>query len=187
MIRQDYPSFSELAQFRNQYTVTQNLPISGIVRPLSLEPLGSGYALVMEYWDGISLDQYIQQQSLSLDEVLAIALQLTDILRDLHQHRVIHKDIKPANILIHPTSKQVKIIDFSIASLLPKATQESQSPHLLEGTLAYLSPEQTGRMNRARGLSRRLLRARRLTLSVAVRNAAVCIGRSPGLGTCPYR
>lgn len=148
VLRQDYPSFSELAQFRNQYTVTQNLPISGIVRPLSLEPLGSGCALVMEYWDGISLDQYIQQQPLSLAEVLGIALQLSDILRDLHQHRIIHKDIKPANILIHPTSKQIKVIDFSIASLLPKETQESQSPNLLEGTLAYLSPEQTGRMNR---------------------------------------
>ena len=59
-----------------------------------------------------------------------------------------HKDIKPANILIHPETKQVKLIDFSIASLLPKETQEIQSPNILEGTLAYLAPEQTGRMNR---------------------------------------
>lgn len=66
----------------------------------------------------------------------------------MHQHRVIHKDIKPANILIHPESKEIKLIDFSIASVLPKETQEIQNHNNLEGTLAYLAPEQTGRMNR---------------------------------------
>jgi PAS domain S-box-containing protein len=148
LLHKDYPSFSELVQFRNQYTIAKNLTHPGIVHPLSLEALGSGYALVMEDWGGVSLSTYMQQQSLGLAEVLAIALQVTDILQDLTQHQVVHKDIKPANILIHPESKQVKLIDFSIASLLPKETQEIQSPNLLEGTLAYLAPEQTRRMNR---------------------------------------
>ena len=148
VLRQAYPSFGELVQFRNQYTIAKNLPSAGIVRPLSLESVGSGYALVMEDFGGISLGQYIQQQSLDLIDVLAIALQLAEILEDLGQHHVVHKDIKPDNILIRPESKQVKLIDFSIASLLPKETQEIQSPNILEGTLAYLAPEQTGRMNR---------------------------------------
>ncbi|HLO48477.1 MAG TPA: AAA family ATPase, partial [Kamptonema sp.] len=85
---------------------------------------------------------------LPLAEFLNIALQLTDILHYLYQNCVIHKDIKPANILINPDTKQVKLIDFSISSLLPRETQEIQNPNVLEGTLAYLSPEQTGRMNR---------------------------------------
>ncbi|MBD2496013.1 AAA family ATPase [Nostoc sp. FACHB-280] len=148
VLHQDYPSFSELVQFRNQYTVTKNLPIAGIVQPLSLESVGNSYALVMEDFGSISLEQYLQQQPLSLNETLVIAIQLAEILHHLHQHRVIHKDIKPANILIHPDSKQVQLIDFSIASLLPKETQTIQSPNVLEGTLAYLAPEQTGRMNR---------------------------------------
>lgn len=148
VLRQEYPSFGELVQFRNQYTIAKHLPSSGIVPPLSLESLGRGYALVMADWGGVSLGQYIQQQSLDLTEVLTIALQIADILHDLSQHQVVHKDIKPANILIHPETKQVKLIDFSIASLLPKETQEIQSPNVLEGTLAYLAPEQTGRMNR---------------------------------------
>jgi predicted ATPase/signal transduction histidine kinase len=148
VLRNEYPSFSELVQFRNQYTIARNLPIPGIVQPLSLEPLESGYALVMEDWGGVALGEYLQQQSLGLTEVLTIALQLADILHALSQHQVVHKDIKPANILIHSESKQVKLIDFSIASLLPKETQEIQSPNVLEGTLAYLAPEQTGRMNR---------------------------------------
>ena len=148
VLRQEYPSFGELVQFRNQYTIAKNLPIPGIVQPLSLESLGSGYALVMEDWGGVALDQYIRQQSLDLTEVLTIALQIANILQDLAQHHVVHKDIKPANILIHPETKEVKLIDFSIASLLPRETQEIQSPNILEGTLAYLAPEQTGRMNR---------------------------------------
>ncbi|MEH2093611.1 ATP-binding sensor histidine kinase [Nostoc sp.] len=148
VLRRDYPSFGELVQFRNQYAIAKNLPIPGIVQPLSLEPLGNGYGLVMEDCGGVSLGKYIQQQSLDLTEVLVIALQIADTLHDLIHHRVVHKDIKPANILIQPESKQVKLIDFSIASLLPKETQEIQSANILEGTLAYLAPEQTGRMNR---------------------------------------
>ncbi|AFY38081.1 multi-sensor signal transduction multi-kinase [[Leptolyngbya] sp. PCC 7376] len=149
VLSHEYPSFAELVQFRNQYTITKNLPVAGIVQSLSLEPYGYGYGLVMEDVGSISLSQYAEQQILSLAEILEIAIQLADILHDLHQHRVIHKDIKLANILIHPDSKQVKLIDFSIASLLPKETQTIQSPRSIEGTLAYLAPEQTGRMNRA--------------------------------------
>jgi len=148
VLRHEYPSFSELVQFRNQYTIARNLPIPGIVQPLGLEPLDSGYALVMEDWGGIALSNYMQQQPLELVDILAIAVQVADILHDLGQHHVVHKDIKPANILIHPESKQIKLIDFSIATLLPKETQDIQSPNILEGTLSYLAPEQTGRMNR---------------------------------------
>lgn len=102
----------------------------------------------MEDFGGISLRQFIKEQPQHLEQFLIIALQLTDILHQLHQQRVIHKDIKPANILIHPDTKVLKLIDFSISSLLPRETTEIQNPNVLEGTLAYLSPEQTGRMNR---------------------------------------
>ena len=153
----EYPSFNELLQFRNQYVITENLQTPGIIRSLSLEIYGNGYALIIEDFGGISLHEYAKvlkkEYGSSLDinfltEFLSIALQLVDILHDLNQHRIIHKDIKPANILINPETKQVKLIDFSIASLLPRETQEIKSPNVLEGTLAYISPEQTGRMNR---------------------------------------
>ncbi len=148
LLQQDYPSFQDLLQFRNQYAIAKNLNIPGIVHPYSLEPYRNSYALVMEDFGGVSLRDYICNQTLAIAEVLQIALQVAEILHDLHACRVIHKDIKPANILIHPVSKQIKLIDFSIASLLPKETQEIKNPNRLEGTLAYLSPEQTGRMNR---------------------------------------
>ncbi|MEH2181701.1 trifunctional serine/threonine-protein kinase/ATP-binding protein/sensor histidine kinase [Nostoc sp.] len=148
LLTSEYPSFNELLQFRNQYTISKNLNIPGIIRPLSLEAYGNGYILVMEDAGEISLREYIKTTTLSFSDFFKIAIQLTNILHNLQQNRVIHKDIKPTNILIHPQTKQVKLIDFSIASLLPKETQEIKSPNILEGTLAYISPEQTGRMNR---------------------------------------
>ncbi|MFN6563890.1 MAG: AAA family ATPase [Nostoc sp. ChiSLP01] len=148
LLRHDYPSFSELVQFRNQYAIAKNLDIPGIVQPLSLEPYQNGYALVMKDIGGISLHDYIQAAPLSVEQFWPIALQIVDILYQLYQQRIIHKDIKPANILIQPETGEIKLIDFSIASLLPRETQEIQNPNVLEGTLAYISPEQTGRMNR---------------------------------------
>ncbi|MEG4300894.1 serine/threonine-protein kinase PknK, partial [Microcoleus sp. Pol11C1] len=149
LLKNPYPSFSELVSFRNQYTIAKNLNSPLIIQTYSLEPYQNGYALVMEDFGGISLKEwraggYIQ----SLEDFLVIAIALCDTLDVLYQERIIHKDIKPANILINPETKQVKLIDFSIASLLPRETQTLMNPNVLEGTLAYISPEQTGRMNR---------------------------------------
>ena len=148
LMAQEYPSFNELVQFRNQYAIAKNLDIPGIVKPYSLLRYNNGYALIMEDIGAISLEEYLRQLSISVEQVLPIALQIAGILHALHQNQIIHKDIKPANILIHPETKEVRLIDFSISSLLPKETQSLQTPNVLEGTLAYLSPEQTGRMNR---------------------------------------
>ena len=148
LMRHEYPSFSELVQFRNQYAIAKNLEIEGIVKTIALERYENRYALIMEDMGGISLAEYEGRASLSIPQFLEIAIQLSEILHQLHNHSIIHKDIKPANILIHPETKQIKLIDFSISSLLPKETQTLQTPNVLEGTLGYLSPEQTGRMNR---------------------------------------
>jgi predicted ATPase/signal transduction histidine kinase len=155
-LRREYPNFYELAQFRNQYTIAKNLNIAGIIKTYSLENYQNSYALVMEDFGGISLEAEIRKwgdggmgkSAEGLGEFFHIAIQIVAALAGLYQHRVIHKDIKPANILINPQTKEVKLIDFSIASLLPRETQNLTNPNVLEGTLAYLSPEQTGRINR---------------------------------------
>jgi PAS domain S-box-containing protein len=143
-----YPTDRELANFRHQYTISKNLDLPGVVRVHSLEEYDRGYALVMEDFGGVALDRYCQNHRLSLADILDVAIQLAETIHAIGQQRIVHKDIKPANILINPNTKQVKLIDFSIASLLPRETQEIISPNRLDGTLAYLAPEQTGRMNR---------------------------------------
>ncbi len=150
LLRNKYPNFSELVQFRNQYTIAKNLKSPLIIQTYSLEPYQNGYGLVMEDFGGISLQEWTKKGRylLSLREFLEIAIAICDALDILYRERIIHKDIKPTNILINPQTKQVKLIDFSIASLLPRETQTLISPNILEGTLAYISPEQTGRMNR---------------------------------------
>ncbi|MEH1827893.1 MAG: AAA family ATPase [Nostoc sp.] len=149
LLKNPYPSFSELLSFRNQYTIAKNLNSPLIVQTYSLEPYQNGYALVMEDFGGISLKDWgVGGNVESLMEFLEIAIALCNILDILYRERIIHKDIKPANILINPETKQVKLIDFSIASLLPRETQILINPNVLEGTLTYISPEQTGRMNR---------------------------------------
>ncbi|MEH2051662.1 trifunctional serine/threonine-protein kinase/ATP-binding protein/sensor histidine kinase [Nostoc sp.] len=151
LLKNPYPSLGELLSFRNQYTIAKNLNHPGIIQTYNLEPYQNGYALVMEDFGGISLKDFVKVERLhitSLKEFLLSAISLCNTLDIVIRHRIIHKDIKPSNILINPETKQVKLIDFSIASLLPRETQEIQNANALEGTLAYLSPEQTGRMNR---------------------------------------
>ena len=148
LIKAEQPTLAELARCRNQYAVAKNLDLPNVVHPLALHNFHNGFALILEDFGGVSLQEYSTPHPLSIPLFLNIAAQLAIILEGLYEYRVIHKDIKPSNILIHPQTQQVKLTDFSLASLLPRETQAFQNPTRLEGTLAYMSPEQTGRMNR---------------------------------------
>jgi len=148
VLRNPHPNFQELLQLRNQYMLTRHLEHPAFVQSLTLERYRNGYALVMLDEGAISLWDYWQPFGGDLKEFLSIAIQMAQALHYLGQQRIIHKDIKPANILMCPETRQIKFIDFSISSLLPKEQQQLLNPKVLEGTLAYISPEQTGRMNR---------------------------------------
>ncbi|WP_434685483.1 PAS domain S-box protein [Pseudanabaena minima] len=148
ILRSDRPTHQDLLRLRNHYTIAQRLNSQGIAKPIGLENYGNGYVLVMPDEGYRSLSDYISGNPLDLTEVLAIAIQLATILDDLHHQCVIHKDINPSNILIEPITKQIKLTDFGLATLLPHQTQILVSTNILEGTLAYMAPCQTGRMNR---------------------------------------
>ena len=141
-------SDQELLKLQNHCQATRDLDGLSIVPPAVLEPTGSGYVLVMPDGQSISLRDYSARFSITLSDWFVIALQLSAILHKLFINRIIHKDINPTNILIHPDSKQIQLNDFCIASRLIKETEEIRHPNVLEGTLAYIAPEQTGRMNK---------------------------------------
>lgn len=140
----EYPTPADIASLQREYEVTKNLQISGIVKPLELLNVNSRPVLVLSDFGAISLKDYLTNRQLSLSEFLYIAIQIAHILGKLHQHRLIHNDIKPSNILIVPLTLEVKITDLALAS--PIEGEETNT--IPEGTLAYISPETTGRMNR---------------------------------------
>ncbi|BAZ29792.1 multi-sensor signal transduction multi-kinase [Cylindrospermum sp. NIES-4074] len=148
VLKADYPTLEDIARLKHEYKMTESLDIQGIVKVLRLETHQNRLALVCEDFGGHSLKELLFAQKLEIATFLSIAMQLAQALVSLHNNRIIHKDIKPANIIINPLSGEVKLTDFSISTRLYKETPQLVNPNQLEGTLAYMSPEQTGRMNR---------------------------------------
>ncbi|MDZ8050786.1 MAG: AAA family ATPase [Aulosira sp. ZfuVER01] len=144
----EHPSLEDIARLRHEYQIIEPLQIPGIVKPYELKNYQHGLALILEDIPGCLLKEVIANQTTSLITFLKVAINLAQTLGELHAQQIIHKDIKPHNILIDPDSGEVKLIDFSISSRLDKENPSLSNPNLLEGTLAYMSPEQTGRMNR---------------------------------------
>ncbi|MCW6037432.1 AAA family ATPase [Spirulina subsalsa FACHB-351] len=147
--KEEYPSLRDIAKLKHEYETMQGLTLNHVVQPLGLEKYNHGLALILEDFGGQSLYDVISRQGpLSLEVFLPIAIAITNSLSEIHQHRIIHKDIKPSNVIVNLATQEVKITDFGISSLLSSENQGLSTPNSLEGTLAYLSPEQTGRMNR---------------------------------------
>ncbi|WP_198264960.1 trifunctional serine/threonine-protein kinase/ATP-binding protein/sensor histidine kinase [sulfur-oxidizing endosymbiont of Gigantopelta aegis] len=147
-LKRDQPSHNELLNFCHQYNLLKEIQLDGVVRPLAMESWQDKLALVMPDSQSLDLKRYADAQPLNIDVFLNIACQLANILEQLHELGITHRDIKPGNIIIQPQSLQIALIDFSIASVLNTENQSLQNPDELSGTLSYLSPEQTGRMNR---------------------------------------
>jgi predicted ATPase/signal transduction histidine kinase/DNA-binding NarL/FixJ family response regulator/tRNA A-37 threonylcarbamoyl transferase component Bud32 len=148
-LNSEYPSLADITRLRHEYQILENLQIKAIIQPLGLKPYKNGWAIVLEDSGAIALSEWLESHSLSLVKFLQIATALVEGIGELHQQNIIHKDIKPQNIIINPLTETIQLIDFSIASRLERENPTLSHPDLLEGTLAYMSPEQTGRMNRS--------------------------------------
>ncbi|MDD2816172.1 MAG: AAA family ATPase [Thiotrichaceae bacterium] len=146
LLKAEYPSIEDLTRFKQEYEINNYLNIEGIIRVYSLEKYNHSLILVMEDYQGQPLFNLIGK--ISVRTALEIAITINDILGKIHQKNVIHKDITPFNILFNH-DYQIKIIDFGISTRLSQEKTDIAHNSKLEGTLAYLSPEQTGRMNRS--------------------------------------
>lgn len=149
VLRSDYPTKEELSRYRQEYDIVRHLNLDGVIKAYSLEKYQNTLVMCLEDFGGDSLKHWLAQRTFSLEELLRLAISAAEILAKIHQQNIIHKDINPANLIFNPTSGQLKIIDFGISTQLSRETPTLKNPNVLEGTLAYMSPEQTGRMNRA--------------------------------------
>lgn len=153
VLRTEFPTPDEIARYQQEYEITHSLNLNGVVKAYSLETYQNTLMIIFEDCGGSSLAQLINdrrasgKEILSLAEFLFIGIEITEILSNIHGANVIHKDISPANIMFDPKTKTVKIIDFGISTILTNENPILNSANILEGTLDYLSPEQTGRMN----------------------------------------
>ena len=141
-------SLDPLRQLEHEYSLKAELDAAWAVRPVELSRRNDRMTLVLEDPGGEPLDRLLDRP-LEVTEFLRIAIPLATAIRRMHERGLVHKDIKPANILANRTSGEVKLTGFGIASRLPRERQAPEPPEAIAGTLAYMAPEQTGRMNRS--------------------------------------
>ena len=148
---QSHPvSARQLTRYRNEFELLRSLECPGVVKAYELVRHDGQAALVLEDVPGVSLRRWIEASvGAPMRERLAIAIQLADIVAGVHSANVIHKDITSHNVVYDADSGRCTLVDFGIATRLRSEESKFQAPAALEGTLAYLAPEQTGRMNRS--------------------------------------
>ncbi len=149
ILKKDYPTPEEITRYKLEYEIIRSLPLEGVIRVYDFQQYKNTFLLILEDFGGESLTKIITKKRFTLIEFLKLAVQITKTLSKIHIANIIHKDINPSNIILNLQTQQLKIIDFGISTALLQETLTLKNPTVIEGTLAYMSPEQTGRMNRS--------------------------------------
>ena len=144
----DHPSPSRLDRLTHEYELKDELDRAWAARPLALMRDAGRTVLVLDDLGGEPLDRLLGGP-MEVGRFLRLAIAVTSALGKLHQRGLVHKDIKPANILLNEATGEVRLTGFGIASRFARERQSPDPPETIAGTLAYMAPEQTGRMNRS--------------------------------------
>jgi predicted ATPase/serine phosphatase RsbU (regulator of sigma subunit)/tRNA A-37 threonylcarbamoyl transferase component Bud32 len=148
-LRSERPSPIELARLQQEFTILQSLDLPCVVRALALEPRGHGLALVLEDAGDVSVGSLIQAGRLDLERSLDFAIAMTRVVAAVHAQGIVHKDLKPEHFIVRPEEPDAMVlVDFGLATRLTRGTAALTPVSQLEGSLPYIAPEQTGRMNR---------------------------------------
>ncbi|WP_017997359.1 ATP-binding sensor histidine kinase [Rhizobium leguminosarum] len=144
----EYPTPSSLGHLDHEYGLKDELDGAWAARPLELVREGGRTMLVLEDAGSEPLARLLGT-AMETELFLRLAIGIAAALGKVHQRGLVHKDIKPANILVAGTGVEVRLTGFGIASRLSRERQALEPPEVVAGTLAYMAPEQTGRMNRS--------------------------------------
>ncbi len=147
MLKSDYPSRQELIWFKNEFEITRNPDVGGMVRSLELLQKGNSLALVQEEPPGQLLRDLMEGAQLSLETILGIGCELASQVGRLHEKRIIHKNLRPESIMVARAPLRATLMDFRMASFLSREYPESFNAQLHGVDLRYIAPEQTGRVN----------------------------------------
>ncbi|MBU1170669.1 MAG: diguanylate cyclase [Proteobacteria bacterium] len=149
VLRHTHSNHEAPALFKHEYEVTRQLNAPGVIGVFSFERHPTQCIIEFEDFEAHSLDTISRQRRMTLEEILVMAIQVADALGEIHKSHIIHKDINPSNIVFNPITHVAKIIDFGISTYFTREQASITSPQMFEGSLPYISPEQTGRMNRS--------------------------------------
>ena len=144
----EHPTAATLDRLAREYGLKDELDGAWAVRPLELVRERGRIMLVLEDTCSEPLDRLLGVP-MEVRSFLRIAIAVAAALTQVHRRGLVHKDIKPTNILVNRMTGEVKLTGFGIASRLPRERQAPAPPESIAGTLAYMAPEQTGRMNRS--------------------------------------
>ena len=144
----EHPAPATIKKIEHEFSLKDELDTAWAIRPVALTEQQSRTMLLFEDPDGEPLDRLIEAP-MELQQFLRCAIALTAALGQVHKRGLVHKDIKPSNVLANAAIDRVWLMGFGIASRLRRERQSAEPPEFISGTLAYMAPEQTGRMNRS--------------------------------------
>jgi predicted ATPase/signal transduction histidine kinase len=148
ILNQEFPSNRSIRQFYNEYEMVKDLDVPGVRRVLDMGKVNNRHSLTLEYVEGITAKALAGEGPVALELFLQVAIQACEILSQIHQRNIVHKDLSAVNVIVDRDRGSVHLIDFGISSRIDLKEQHLGNPERLEGNLSYISPEQTGRMNR---------------------------------------
>ena len=146
--RAEHPALASLRRMEQEYSLRAELDPGWAAQPLALVSHNGRTVLVLAT-PAASRSTASFGSPLEMTQFLRLAIGLAAALGRLHERGLIHKDIKPANVLVNSATGHVWLTGFGIASRLPRERQSPEPPEFIAGTLPYMAPEQTGRMNRS--------------------------------------
>jgi predicted ATPase/signal transduction histidine kinase/tRNA A-37 threonylcarbamoyl transferase component Bud32 len=147
-VRADRVDARSDARLRHEYALLDALDVRGVVKPLGLERLGDGAALLLEDAGPGSLDDRLRRGRLDVGSFLDLAVPIADALAAVHGRGIIHRDLCPANIVLGAAG-EVTLVDFDLATTVAGLAPSPAQSDAVEGTLPYMAPEQSGRVQRA--------------------------------------
>lgn len=150
VLKDEYPDLETIEKFQNEYELTKEIDSPYIRKSFKVMQINGRHILFADYVDAETLNEYVKRKKISFQSVefLKLSIQVVQAIDAIHSCQIIHKDINGNNIMYQENQNQIIVIDFGISSKFITKSNHLGNPDKLEGTLSYISPEQTGRMNR---------------------------------------
>ncbi len=149
-IIKDDPQYSyKLSLYKNHYKIVKDLDTDHIVKIYELKRHQGQTVMILEDFDGLSVAKITAEYKLAIEESISFAIEAAKVLNSVHSHNIIHKDINSSHFILNRTTGRIKITNFDFSTTLKQEAYSFDDQNIIEGTVSYMSPEQTGRINRS--------------------------------------